>query len=63
MLAYEIDKSIKSEGLAQSKALNFNITLISAPKVTGEDEEVREEVDKEIISFCGVEKEWMQFLD
>jgi hypothetical protein len=37
--------------------------LISPPKVAGDDEDQREEVDKDIISFCGVEKEWMQFLD
>ncbi len=42
--------------------VNFNITLISPPKA-GEEEEEREEIDKEVVSFCGVETEWMRFLE
>jgi hypothetical protein len=28
-----------------------------------EPEDGRDELDKEIVSFCGVEREWMSFLD
>lgn len=64
MLAYYIDKGVQREGLAQSKTISLNITLIAPPKpASGEDDEDREEIDKELISFCGVEKEWMRFLD
>ena len=61
MLAYFIDKKINNLGWSTSDIL-FNITMIEPPK-NDDEQEGREQIDKRIVSFCGVEKQWMKFLD
>jgi hypothetical protein len=63
MLAYLIDRKVRQLGWDHARFIKFNITLIEPPASSEEEEEGREEIDKRVISFCGVEKEWMRFLD
>ena len=64
MLAYYIENKIEDELQMYSKAIKFNITLISPPQVNDfKNEEEKVELSKKLISFCGVERQWMKLLE